>query len=132
MLLLVGILTYLSIQRTRAARVSVRHMDAVYTGVDSLYTDLLDAETAQRGYVITGSPAYLGLYTRASGQIDGDVGAIRTLVQGSDAQARVDSVQSLVDEKRAEMANTIAVRRDRGFDSAAVSSVRTAASARWT
>ncbi len=120
MLLLVGILTYLSIQRTRAARVSVRHMDAVYTGLDTLYTDLLDAETAQRGYVITGSAAYLGLYNRATAQIDADVAAIGKLVQGSDAQARVDSVQSLVDEKRGEMANTIALRRARGFDTAAV------------
>ena len=120
MLLLVGMLTYLSIQRTRTARVSVRHMDAVFAALDSLYTDLLDAETAQRGFVITGSPAYLGLYTHAGGQIDSDVGAIRELIQGSDAQSRVDSVQSLVDAKRAEMANTIAIRRDGGFDTAAV------------
>jgi signal transduction histidine kinase len=124
LLLLVGILTYLSIQRTRTARASVRHMDAVFAALDSLYTDLLDAETAQRGYVITGSPAYLGLYTHASGQIDSDVGAIHSLVQGSDVQSRVDSVQSLVDAKRAEMARTIAVRRERGFDPAAVA-VRT-------
>jgi signal transduction histidine kinase len=124
LLLLVGILTYLSIQRTRTARASVRHMDAVFAALDSLYTDLLDAETAQRGYVITGSPTYLSLYTHASGQIDYDVGAIRRLVQGSDAQSRVDSVQSLVDAKRAEMASTIAVRRERGFDPAAVA-VRT-------
>ena len=120
MLLLVGILTYLSIQRARAARASVRHMDAVFAALDSLYTDLLNAETAQRSYVITGSSAYLDLYTRASSQIDSDVGAIGSLVQGSDVQSHVDSVQSLVDAKRAEMANTIAIRRDRGFDTAAV------------
>ena len=120
MLLLVGILTYLSIQRTRATRASVRHMDAVYAGLDSLYTDLLDAETAQRGYVITGSSTYLGLYNRATAQIDDDIAVIRKLVQGLDAQARVDSVQSLVDEKRGEMANTIAVRRFHGLGPAAV------------
>jgi signal transduction histidine kinase len=118
-LLIVGVLTFLSIQRTRAARDSVRHVDAVFGTLDSLYTDLLDAETAHRGYVITGGSAYLGLYSRASAQIDNDVTAIRRLVQESDAQTRIDSVQSLVDEKRAEMGRTIAVRRERGFDSAA-------------
>jgi signal transduction histidine kinase len=119
MLLLVGILTLLSIQRTRAARESARHVDALFTALDTLYTDLLDAETAQRGYVITGIPGYLGPYKRSTSQTDADVAAIRRLIKGSDA-TRVDSLQSLVTEKRAQLANTIAVRRDHGFDSAAI------------
>ena len=117
---LAGIATYVQIQRTRAERVLVIHTDAVIEAVDAVLADLLNAETRQRGYVITGVPEYLLPYRSSSGAVDADIATLRTLTAGNPAEhARVVVLDSLVAARRAELTATIDVRRNLGFGAAA-------------
>ena len=81
----------------------------------SLLDLLRDAETGQRGFVITGKESFLSSYHVALAQLPT---LRRTLVEQSvtstDLKA-VEQIFSLADQKFAELAETIALRRTEGF-----------------
>jgi YD repeat-containing protein len=58
---------------TAAATTSFAHDTAVAVASDVVLTDLLDAETGQRGFLLTGQPSYLEPYHRAVGALPVDL-----------------------------------------------------------
>jgi signal transduction histidine kinase len=78
------------------------------TNIQALERGLLDAETGQRGYLLTHRKEYLRPYERALQRIDE---ALRQLAEhydgDSERQAALATVRSLVTAKLAEMAHTI-------------------------
>jgi signal transduction histidine kinase len=80
---------------------------------------LLDAETAQRGYVLTGRTDYLGPYISARARLDEAIPRLRALLSDNPEQlVRLASVEGSVERKMNELAEVIAARRDRGLDAA--------------
>lgn len=82
---------------------------------ESLLAILRDAETGQRGFVITGKESFLSPYYGALAQLPA---LRRTLVEESKTstdQKAVEQIFSLADLKLAELAETIALRRTEGF-----------------
>ena len=80
---------------------------------------VVDAETAQRGYVLVGDESYLEPYRAAIRLIDPTFAELRGLVSDNpSAQPRVVRLELEVRAKIAELTETIALRRDRGFDAA--------------
>ncbi|HEY7116195.1 MAG TPA: CHASE3 domain-containing protein, partial [Tepidisphaeraceae bacterium] len=80
---------------------------------------LVDAETGQRGYVITGSTEYLAPYQTAVGRIAGQLNQLDRLVRGQAVEEdRVAQLRRLVDARLAELERTIALRGRAGFDAA--------------
>lgn len=65
----VGIVSYLSVQQLRASASWVENTHQVLTHLDHLQALTTDAETAERGYVITGDEDYLAMYTTAAGAL---------------------------------------------------------------
>ena len=72
----------------------------------TINTDLLDAETGQRGYLLTSSASYLEPYRLAIADIGADLKALRDLDDGLEPGA-LDDLQKLVDQKLTELRETI-------------------------
>src|SRR5207249_597994 len=64
----------------------VRHTYQVLNQLEVTLSTLKDAETGERGYVITGLNVYLEPYQTAAGQIDGHIGKLRELTADNPAQ----------------------------------------------
>lgn len=119
-LLLVGGVSYNSTVKLIESADSVRHTHQVITTVQQVLSAMKDAETGQRGYVITGEPRYLEPYQGAREAVRVGVKELRELtVDNPHQQQRLSSLEPLVDNKFAELQETIDLRRTKGFAAAA-------------
>ena len=101
------------------SRQRVDHTYQVLTGLNKLFIALEDAETGQRGFIITGDEAYLEPYEAAVGQTAGYFKTLNELLDGTPKQAvRLTQLEVLVDAKLAELGEVIDTRRRNGFQSA--------------
>ena len=123
--LLVAIATALAMQQWRYHRDLVDHSESLIHATDATLLDLVNAETGQRGYLLTGEDRYLEPYRRSLQSVRARVARLRDDgALDSIQQRRVDRLTPLVEVKLAEMEETIDVRRHRGAPSA-VELVRT-------
>jgi signal transduction histidine kinase/CheY-like chemotaxis protein len=87
--------------------------------LDELALSVTDAETGQRGFLLTGDERYLQPYRVAIANISRAIGQLRQLAADNPQQlARIADLQRHVGTKLTELERTIAVRRERGFDAA--------------
>lgn len=115
----IGIYSYRStaqfVQNTSTAAHSRRVLQEL-TEVLSLAQDL---ETGARGYAVTGNDEYLEPYLRASGNLDGEMATLTSLLDGDPAQRdRLTSLKSLLAEKVAVTTRTVDARRSQGLEGA--------------
>ena len=97
----------------------VAHTYKVINGFDEIRSLLKDAETGQRGFLITGEPSYLAPYENALKKIDEQLASLRELTADNpNQQSRLVSLRPLIDSKLSELAQTIALRKTTGFESA--------------
>jgi methyl-accepting chemotaxis protein len=91
----------------------------VQTGLADLLSELKDAETGQRGYIITGVDSYLEPYQSALGAVKGTIENVRKLTaDNANQQRRLGALSPLIDAKLAELKQTIDLRRSEGLDAA--------------
>jgi signal transduction histidine kinase/DNA-binding response OmpR family regulator/CHASE3 domain sensor protein len=96
----------------------VRTHEAI-TALDDLLATLTDAETGQRGYLITGDPRYLDPYLKAKGRLDDRIDELARITEKDTAEAaRLRDIQQHIRSKMSELAETIELRGRRGFDAA--------------
>jgi methyl-accepting chemotaxis protein len=116
---IVGAVAYRNVNdQTEAARWVV-HTHEVKDELTALLASLQDAETGQRGFVITGVESYLEPYTRGLPAVDLHRQELARLIADNPKQvARVEALTPLIADKLAELAETIAVRRTRDFAAA--------------
>jgi PAS domain S-box-containing protein len=88
-------------------------------GIDGVLSSLKDAETGQRGFLLTGDERYLEPYQSSHHVIAGLIDGLRFSAgaRGS-SRARVETLAGAAEDKLAELAESIAVRRERGLDAA--------------
>jgi signal transduction histidine kinase len=121
----IALLTWFQFTSTHQARLWVRHSDQVITTADELGFAVRDAETGQRGYLLTGRADYLAAYRDALGRISVLQDELRRLTGDNPSQqARLRDIGPLLQRKLDELAQTVALRRDAGPD-AALAVVRT-------
>jgi signal transduction histidine kinase len=117
--LLLGLMTFGGLSATRAARAGVSSTHRAIEATQSVLQDIIDAETGQRGFILTADEGYLEPYHAALNRLTADRALLRTLAGGDPAQKRdLDSLSGAIDAKVAELANTIAIMRTRGFEAA--------------
>jgi len=80
---------------------------------------LLNAETAQRGFVVTGNEAFLDPFHSAVNGIPAIERALRTELRSADERARYTAIEQGTAQKMRTVALTIELRREQGFDKAA-------------
>lgn len=96
----------------------VAHTYEVRNQARELTIALSEAESSQRGYLLTRDESYLQPYRRAASSIEERLAALATITQDDPSQtARVNSIASEIVAKTAEMAQTIdLVEDDRGAE----------------
>ncbi|HKO16421.1 MAG TPA: CHASE3 domain-containing protein [Gemmatimonadaceae bacterium] len=124
-LLVLAALTFDGMQRLGVSRDWVARSQQVVARVEMVLSDVQDAETGQRGFLLTGEERYLEPYRRALATLAVDTAALRALTRDNPRQQqRLDALQPLIRDKLAELERTIVLRRDSGT-AAAVAEVRT-------
>ncbi|WP_438479558.1 response regulator [Oleiharenicola lentus] len=107
---------YTKIRTLRDNSQMVAHTHVVIKTLGEILLLATDAETGQRGFLLTGEAQYLEPYTLALGKIDAQVEQLERLVADNPEQSgRVPVIQRHLAAKRAELAETIEVRRTRGL-----------------
>jgi CheY-like chemotaxis protein/CHASE3 domain sensor protein len=97
----------------------VTHTQAVLSTLDELLSLVKDAETGQRGYLITGDANYLAPHTRAIAVIDQRLDDVQRLTSDNrNQQDRIPALRARIAAKLAELNETINLRRTKGFDAA--------------
>jgi PAS domain S-box-containing protein len=98
---------------------TVAHTNAVNAGLERLLATLVDAETGERGFVITGRTTYLEPYDRARTSLSYEFGTLRPLVaDNAEQQQDLDRLSPASERKLAELAETVRLRKDSGFAAA--------------
>ena len=96
------------VDEAAAARKQVR---LTIKGADDLLSGLKDAETGERGFVVTGDERFLVHYVAVKGQLRGQLEQLRQRSVEPAALAHLDALVPLVDAKMVELATVIALRR---------------------
>ena len=118
-MLAVSAVSYNGVQGLLSSSGDVEHTHEVLEQVSLIASNLKDAETGQRGYLITGADRYLEPYNVGSVDIQTHIDNVGSLTSDNPAQQqRVAELQGWVDEKLAELAETIQLRTDEGFEAA--------------
>jgi CHASE3 domain sensor protein len=89
---------------------------AIQAELSSVLKDLTDMETGQRGYLLTGNPAYLQPYADAKGRIGTDFASLRAgLANRRQSEQSLElQLEPLARAKQAEMERSISLRQ-RGY-----------------
>jgi PAS domain S-box-containing protein len=91
----------------------------ILTAIDSIQATLVDAETGQRGFLLTGDSSYLDPYNRALQEFPNDLATLKSLVSESGrGSENVDQLTTLANSKLGELRQTIETRRTQGAQAA--------------
>ncbi len=97
----------------------VAHTHEVLSELEQTRAHVEAAETAQRGYVITGQDVFAGEVRDLKPVIRADIVRLRNLVLGDVGQGRrVEDLANAIDRKLHDIDDVIALRRQSGFDAA--------------
>ena len=119
LLLLIGAASYRSTVQLIETAGWGSHGNQVRFAITELLSRLQDAETGQRGFVLTGQDRYLEPYTTGAAQTKDSLQRVRQLTaDNASQQRRIDSLESAINQKFAELSTTIELRRTKGIDAA--------------
>ena len=114
-----GFISYLNTRVLSRDTTQVVHTHEVILALDDLLSILKDAETGQRGFLITGNETYLAPYNDALIRVETRISDLERLLNDSpEAAARVPAMKTHIHAKLQELAETIALRRTQGFEAA--------------
>ena len=103
----------------RSSGQEVTHGYEVLEGLDALLVSLHQAETGQRGYIISGNDDYLNPYYHSATRIAGQLGQLRSLTADNPIQQQQLQIVAGITARRLGLLDQgISVRRARGRDSA--------------
>ncbi len=118
-LIAVGVDSYNSIRSLIAAADQVDDSIQTLSALDDVLISAVNAETGQRGYLITGDSAYLQPYKDARSQIGQDVQKLEQFVANDPAQSQpLVALKSAIAAMDQELQATIDLRQSQGFDAA--------------
>jgi len=119
LLVAMSLLLYQAHRHTRRASEWTRHGLDALNQTEALLRHMVDAETGQRGYLLTGDPSYLEPYDNARAAIPSAIDSLRRITaEDAEQQARVAELDSLIAAKLEELAATIALRQHGGAEAA--------------
>ena len=101
--LAIGVASLLALAHLAAAGDAVAHSRDIKESLHTVLARLTDAETSQRGYLLTGSPAYLDPGAGAAADVHRALASARRLIADSTEQRRLDSLSTIIAEKLAEL-----------------------------
>ena len=119
LLLLDGGLAYWNTRQLNEDVRAVGHTQSVLAALDSFLSTIKDAETGQRGYLITGDASYLDPYHQAVDALPYKLAHVDLVTKdNSFVQDQLPNLRRRLDAKLVELEKSIAARKERGFDAA--------------
>lgn len=116
----VGVAAFIGNQRVIRADRDAAATGTVVDTLNALLSQLKDAETGQRGFIITGDSAYLFPLRRARATLPSNIEAARDMFRSSPEQLRtLDTLTGLIARRFAEIDTTLALRTTLGLAGAA-------------
>ena len=98
---------------------AVQRTTAVLTELDAVLSGVTDAETGQRGFIITGDERYLAPYLTATGAAEAHLQSLKTLANDDPRRRQfLDTLTPLIADKLSELRETIKLRREGSADAA--------------
>ena len=124
-LMLIGVVSYQSATSLIKTNSRIAQTQERLNKLEELLSQMKDAETGQRGYLLTGEERYLEPYKTAIVSVNGEIKQLRQLTANYPNQLRqLDALESAIKNKLAELKGTIDLRKAQGFE-AAIPLVRT-------
>jgi PAS domain S-box-containing protein len=118
-------LSYGALKNTVGSAQRVTNTRDVVDHLQKLLSIVKDAETGQRGFIITGDENYIWPYANAKAALAGEFAAARaSMADDLQQHRRLQALEQLCTDKMAELAQTIALRRQ-GDTGGALAVVRT-------
>ena len=115
----IGVLSWEGFGAAYDARQWTLHTYEVISTIDALRINMRDAETGQRGFLLTGDPAYLAPYQSGLNRVSFLQGELQRLTADNVLeQERLRTLAPLLQRRLEVLAQTIQVRRDTGLDAA--------------
>ena len=118
-LLISGAVAYFNLRTLREDNQQTIHSHEVMVALEEVLSAAQDAETGQRGFLLTDNDKYLDPYHTAVATVGSAVDRVALLTQDNPSQqARIPSLKAHVAAKLAELAQTIELRRTQGVEAA--------------
>ena len=118
-LALIGVLSYVSVVRSRAEAQLVDHTHRVMDSLAQLRSDLSAAESGQRGFLLTSRDEYEQAYDAAAQDIEKQLRLLRELTRDNLAQQNnLDTLVPLLAQRLQEMQGRLELRRKEGLAAA--------------
>lgn len=106
-------------QLLRDSNEKVIQTHRVIVAIDLLLSDVQDAETGQRGYLLTGNERYLEPYHKSGAQLQSRLASVQQLIgENGPQQQRFEDLKGYIASKFAELQETIDVFRSGGLQAA--------------
>jgi diguanylate cyclase (GGDEF)-like protein/PAS domain S-box-containing protein len=122
-----GVLLYRSTREFRITRIQVRNNRDVLDALQSYLSCAQDAETGERGYLLTGNETYLEPYNRAVSEIDARVNRIETmLAKDPSRQSAVSELRRRTQAEMEALREGIQLRGGQGLDTSRVTALAAA------
>ncbi|MFP5433306.1 MAG: CHASE3 domain-containing protein, partial [Alphaproteobacteria bacterium] len=110
---------YLNIENVRASEREIRRTHGVLTTLDDVLSAMLDAETGQRGYLLTGRDVYLEPYAEGIARADDELRKLDGLTHANPVQKETfAALENRVMARMRIMTDVIKLRRVGGVEAA--------------
>jgi len=96
-----------NLERSRDANEWVRHTQTVLGALGTYSSEIVDAETGQRGYLLTQQDAYLPPYRRVLADHEGQYERLNALIQDGGERVTLSHLEAILNTKLAELGLTI-------------------------
>jgi signal transduction histidine kinase/DNA-binding response OmpR family regulator/CHASE3 domain sensor protein len=114
-LVVLGIAGYATILGALVRARRVEHGHEVLRGLENVVSALKDAETGQRGYLLTGHDRYLEPYNAGIGALGQQIESLERLIDDEvKPRTHLDELRVLIRRKLAELRETVDLRREQG------------------
>jgi len=110
LLVAIDVVSYFSLRRLLDTVDSIAHQQRMLEQLDQVLLRLQDAETGQRGYIITGDESYLAPYHSAIDTIEQELRDLEGLTIAHDQEPHVARLRQLIPAKLQELQATIDAR----------------------
>ncbi len=115
-LICIGALSFLSESRNEDDRKWVAHTLLVVEKLQAVPIDITQAETGQRGYLLSGQDRYLELYRAGDEKLGQDTKALWDLTSGNHGEREaIQRLESLIADRLTELADGIEARKKSGL-----------------
>jgi PAS domain S-box-containing protein len=111
LVLALGVLAVAAIQRAAGGMEHVARAYRVSVAVEAMLTRVVDAQTAMRGFIVTGDEQFLEGYHGVADDVELHFGTLRHLIIDPEQRQRLEELRSLVEANLEHVQHNIALRR---------------------